>query len=114
MGSFLSFLQNITFKMNSKAKFFTAKSRYDNDNYNYNYNMIHISGKIIDNETIEYYQVINYTFRDVLPFMTTDNGITHIKFIGLDTKKWHPLSELYIYETYSNEIITLHVSCKEK
>ena len=76
-------------------------------------NMRQSSGKIIDNEIIEYNQVINYKFHDVLPHMTTEKGITHIKFIGLDTRHWCPISDINIYETFTNGSITLHVSLKK-
>src|SRR5579883_886065 len=76
-----------------------------------------ISGRIINDQIIEYDHRINYSMIDVTPNVRiNDQGFTTIEFIDSITNQRIPVSQLQISETISLGLrtITLHVAPKPK
>ena len=58
-----------------------------------------ISGRIIDDQIIEYEMMINYNFYNVLPRVDINNGKTRIEFIESNTDQKIHLSRFQVSKT---------------
>jgi len=74
-----------------------------------------ISGRIINDEIIEYDERVNHVFENVNPIVTSENGTWRFKFVKNDGSSFR-ISQLQVRETVSLGVrtITLFVSPKPK